>query len=418
MITRSRVALLFYIKRTKLHQNGEAPIFLKIKVDKQSAEFSIMKSVAPALWSVEKNGAAGSTKEAKEVNNYINLIRHQVNEHLSAMRDNGCAITAKNLKNAFLGIKTDEKSIVSVFEDHNQSVTKLVGKDFAAATLQRYQTCLKHLKDYIKEKYKENDLPLEKLDTEFIRGFEFYLKTERNCAHNTTMKYIKNFKKIIRICFGNGWIKQDPFINIKLKLNKVDKGFLSEDELSTIINKKFSCVRIQQVADVFLFGCFTGYAYSDLKKLSPENVVKDANGQLWIHTRRIKTDNVSHVPLLPIAQQIIDKYSNHSYCIKKNVLLPVLSNQKLNAYLKEIADLCGINKNLSTHIARHTFATTVTLNNDIPIETVSKMLGHSSVKMTETYARMLDKKVGNDMNKIMDKFAGKAKIPYFESCIN
>jgi site-specific recombinase XerD len=418
MTNRTRVVFLFYIKRTKLLRTGEAPIYLQIKVDKTTAELAIMKSINPDLWSVEKNGATGTTKEANDINSYLSHIKQQVNNHLAAMRDDGAEITAKGIKNSFLGINPDEKRIAEVFEEHNKNVKILVGKDFAPATLQRYESCLLHLRRFITEKYKVDDIPLRKLNREFITGFEMYLKTNRNCSHNTTMRYIKNFKKIVRICFGNGWMKHDPFTSIKLALRKIDKGFLSEEEIRIISNKQFSCDRLQQVADVFLFGCYTGYAYSDLKKLSPANIVKAEDGQIWIHAKRLKTDMDCHVPLLPFAKKIIEKYSNHPYCKKNNVLLPVTTNQKLNAYLKEIADICSINKEITTHMARHTFATTITLNNDIPIESVSKMLGHSSIKMTQVYAKLLDKKVGKDMQKLQDKLEPKKPKINFDINLN
>ena len=217
---------------------------------------------------------------------------------------------------------------------------------------------------------------------------------------------MKNFKKIIRVALANEWIIKDPFSKIKLTFKKVEKFFLTEEELKTIIDKKFHIERLQHVKDIFIFGCFTGLAYVDIKKLTPENLVVGPDGKKWINTMRTKTGSKSNIPLLPITEGIIEKYHDDPYCVIHNVLLPVLSNQKLNSYLKEIADICGINKTLTTHIARHTFATTVTLNNDIPIETVSKMLGHSSIKMTQTYARLLDKKVGQDMEKLHVKYAG------------
>ena len=234
---------------------------------------------------------------------------------------------------------------------------------------------------------------------------ELYLKVDRNCGHNTTVKYIKNFKKIIRIAQANGWIKSDPFIRIKMQLKKVDKEFLTEEELNTIIEKDFGIERLNNVKDIFLFGCFTGLAYSDLKLLKPENVITGLDGGRWIITKRLKTDNDSHIPLLPIAAKIVDKYKDNLYCNSRNVLLPVYSNQKLNCYLKEIGDVCGIRKHMSTHMARHTFATTVTLNNDIPIESVSKMLGYSSIKMTQVYAKLLDKKVAQDMARLNLKYS-------------
>jgi site-specific recombinase XerD len=404
MYSRSKVNFLFFIKRSKLLRNGEAAIYLRIKVGASEAEISTLKSAKPEMWSSAKQGATGKSEEARDINRYLEHLKRQLMMFINEMRDEGKEITARALKNAMTGKSEEERSILSVFRNHNDGVKKLVGKDFAAATHQRYETCMMHIKDYIKEKYRANDLNLNRIDPDFIRGFELYLKSTRNCGHNSAMKYIKNFKKIVKIALGNGWMKNDPFVNIRFKLKKVERPFLTEEEISIIMNKDFHCDRLRQVADIFIFGCFTGYAYSDLKHLTTENMVRDENGQMWIHAKRQKTKMVSHVPLLPPAQKIILKYKRHPHCIKNNVLLPVLSNQKLNAYLKEVADLCGINKVLSTHIARHTFATTVTLNNDIPIESVSKMLGHSTITMTQNYAKMLDKKVGNDMKKVMDKF--------------
>ena len=218
------------------------------------------------------------------------------------------------------------------------------------------------------------------------------------------MKYIKNFKKIIRIAMANGLITQDPFANYKMKLKKVDRDFLSDEELNMLISKDFDNIRLKQVRDCFVFSCFTGLAYSDLKRLTPDSIKIGTDGGNWIKIHRKKTNGESNIPILPVTAALIDKYKNDDICILNNVLLPVLSNQKMNAYLKEIAIICKIKKNLTSHIARHTFATTVTLNNDVPIETVSKMLGHSSINMTKTYARLVDKKVGRDMEHLNDKY--------------
>lgn len=404
MLTRNRIILSFYIKRTKLLKNGTAPIYLRIKVNSDSAELAIMRNIRPELWSTEKNGAIGISNEAREINNYMHHVRKQVEEHIVALRDDEVELTARRIKNSYLGIKDDEKTIVHIFTEHNKNVHKLIGKDFSKATHFRYVTCLKHLVDYMQLEYKVKDLALSKIDQKFIQGFEIYLKVERNCNHNTAVKYVKNFKKIMRHALGSGLIKSDPFVNVKLRVKKVDKGFLTEDEIKAIKNKQFPTPRLQQVADIFLFGCFTGYAYSDLMRLKQSDLEIREGGQVWIMAKRTKTDMACHVPLLPQALQILEKYENNEYCQKNQTLLPNLSNQKLNAYLKEVADLCGITKTLTSHIARHTFATTITLNNGIPIESVSKMLGHSSIKMTEIYAKILDKKVADDMSKLSGKF--------------
>ncbi len=249
-----------------------------------------------------------------------------------------------------------------------------------------------------------NDIYLSDLDHKFVTDFEFYFKTTCKCAQNTTNKYIQNLKKIINLAMANGYLTVNPFANFKLRFKKVDRGFLTEDELNLIINRKFSVKRLEQVRDCFVFSCFTGLAHSDILKLNHKHIVTGTDGGKWIKIHRKKTDVLSSVPILDATQKLLDKYKTDPYCIEKNVLLPVNSNQKMNAYLKEIADLCGIDKHFTSHLARHTFATTVTLNNNVPIETVSKMLGHSSINMTKNYARLLDKKVGEDMVHLNGKY--------------
>ncbi|MBI5538933.1 MAG: site-specific integrase [Bacteroidia bacterium] len=404
-MSRRKISLMFYIRRNRLLKNGEAAIMVRITVERQHTEMSVYRSIKPELWSFVKSCNLNKSKEITETIKYIEYVRRLFNDYVVEMHEKDKDITAIGLRNAYLGINTDDKTIVPIFKDHNESVKKLIGKDFAKATSQRYETCLLHLKNYIKQKYNEEDIFLKKINPDFISGFELYLKTTRNCNHNTTVKYIRNFKKIIRICFLNGWITKDPFASIKHSLKKVDKDFLTEEELFKIMNKKFTIERLEFVRDVFLFGCFTGLAYSDLFKLTSKNLVKDEEDKMWIHTRRTKTGTICHVPLLPIALLILDKYKSNPKCAILDKLLPVYSNQKINAYLKEIGDLCEINKNLSSHMGRHTFATTVTLNNDVPIESVSKMLGHSSIRMTQVYARLLDKKVGKDMGQIYNKYS-------------
>jgi site-specific recombinase XerD len=320
------------------------------------------------------------------------------------MREDDVEITAKSIKNAYLGIDEDSLKVINLYQEHNNKIKKLEGIEFSPDTIQRYETSLKHTQAFIQVNYQKDDIPIKNVDHKFITDYEFYFKTVRKCSHNTTMKYIKNFKKIIRIALANGIITKDPFSNCKLTLKKVDRGFLTDEQLDTLISKKMASKRLEQVRDCFVFSCFTGLAHSDLKLLSPTNVVIGTDGAKWIKTHRKKTGNSVSIPIFPISQRLIDKYKDNEICITQNVLLPVLSNQKMNAYLKEIAEVCDIQLNLTSHIARHTFATTVTLNNNVSIESVSKMLGHSSISMTKIYARMLDKRVGNDTSHLHDKF--------------
>lgn len=219
------------------------------------------------------------------------------------------------------------------------------------------------------------------------------------------MKYLSNFRKIVNICIRNGWLQKDPFIAFKMTKREVERTALTEFELQTLAVKKFSIERLTIVKDIFLFSCFSGLAYSDVKKLRRSEIVIGIDGEKWLISRRQKTDITARIPLLQQALDIIDRYENNPQCILENRVLPVLSNQKMNAYLKEIADLCGINKNLTYHIARHTFATTVTLSNGVPIETVSKMLGHRNLKTTQHYAKILDIKISADMKQLRTIFS-------------
>jgi site-specific recombinase XerD len=309
----------------------------------------------------------------------------------------GKAITAEAVKNAYFGITEKSKTVLEVFQYHNDQMKALINKDYSFGTYERYCTALCHTKEFIEYKYRVSDFPIKQINHEFITEFEFYLKSVRKCSHNTAIKYLTNFKKIVRICLGNGWIDKDPFISYRFQLREVEREILHEHELQAIADKQFASSRLEQVRDIFLFCCFTGLAYSDVKKLSKENLIIGIDGGKWVKVNRTKTDTRSSIPVLPMAQAILDKYANHPKCMADGTLLPVSSNQKMNDYLKEIAAVCGIDKNITFHIARHSFATTVTLQNDVPIESVSKMLGHKSIKTTQHYAKVLDKKVSSDM---------------------
>ncbi|MEO6302901.1 MAG: site-specific integrase, partial [Bacteroidia bacterium] len=288
-------------------------------------------------------------------------------------------------------------------EDHNNKIQALIRDEYAPGTVERYKTSLKHTKDFIKWKYNVSDVDISDINHAFITEYEFYLRTERKCNNNSAIKYIKNFKKIIRICIANGWIDRDPFANYKAKVKEVERVFLSKEDLEILASKVFRTKRLDQIRDIFLFSCFTGLAYADVKKLDKSQVARGIDGENWIYTNRQKTDTRSNIPILPMAQSILDKYANDPECINHDKLLPVLSNQKMNEYLKEIAILCEIEKDFTFHTARHTFATTVTLSNGVPIESVSKMLGHKDLKITQHYAKILDSKVSEDMKLLRQK---------------
>ena len=402
--------LLFYVKKTKINAAGEAPIYLRITIDGRITEISTKRTVKPLKWSSAKQKISGSSEESKSLNFYLKTFEQKVyNTYHGLLKDNE-KVTCETLKNKLLGRDELHRTLIPIFKDHNEKMEKLIGKEFAIGTLGRYKTCLSHTKEFLKWKFNLSDIDIKKIDYAFLNDFEFFLRTEKSCNNNSAVKYIKNFGKIIRNCLANGWMEKNPFLNYHSNFNEVTRVFLNEQELEKLFNKDFKNERLSQVRYIFLFSCYTGLAYIDTQKLTIDNVCIGLDGNKWIYTKRQKTKTTSNIPLLSQAEKIIELYKNNPICVNSGKLLPVLSNQKMNAYLKEIADLCGIKKELTYHIARHTFATTVTLSNGVSIESVSKMLGHKSIKTTQHYAKILDKKVSEDMMLLKQKFVDKKNV--------
>lgn len=398
------LSILFYIRQQKADHNGLAPIYCRITCNNQRTTLAIQRKVLIDKWDSEKERVRGNTEDAKTINTYLSLLVTKIYDAQLKLETSNKTVSSVAIKEMLSGRQEQKsKSLFSVFENHNNKVKALINSDFAHGTHERYQTCLKHIKDFVKWKYNRTEFTLQEVDYEFITELDHYFRVQRKCNNNTTVKYIKNFKKIIRIALAHGWIKSDPFVSYKVKLSKVDRGYLTNEELSIITNKVISIPRIAQVRDIFLFQCYTGLAYIDTKYLTKQNLFLDAEGVFWIKTKRIKTGTEANVPLLPQAIKVLEKYKDCKTLDGFNRILPVLSNQKMNSYLKEIQDLCGINKRLSCHLARHTFATTVTLNNGVSLETVSKMLGHTNLSTTRIYARLLDKRVMDEMQTLSKK---------------
>lgn len=405
----TNVSVLFYVKRSKVNAKGFCPVYVRVTVNSKRFEFSSNKFAHLDKWSSEAGRIRSNSEEARSINSSLDNIKNKILNAEKTLLKKDIEINSENLKNEVFGISTiRERMLIPIFQDHNSKVKELVGHEYSPGTLQRYETSLKHTQDFMQWKLNISDIGISKVDHAFITEYEFYLRSVRKCANNTAVKYIKNFKKIIRICLANGWIDKDPFVNYKAKVKEVIRHYLTEEEIQTIIDKEFVSERLELVRDIFIFSCFTGLAYIDVKQLTRSHISFGIDGDKWIFTTRQKTETISKIPLLPRAQSIVAKYESYS-CNEGN-LLPILSNQKMNAYLKEIADVCGINKELTFHIARHTFATTITLSNGVPIETVSKMLGHTNLKTTQHYAKILDNKISHDMAILKQKFAVKIEI--------
>tara|TARA_R100001369_G_scaffold62165_1_gene89146 strand:- start:27771 stop:29030 length:1260 start_codon:yes stop_codon:yes gene_type:complete len=400
------LSILFYIRKKGVSDPSQAIIYLRITYNGKRAEVSTMRKVAISKWNAKANKVIGYTPEAKQTNRQLDFIKNRIYDiHQKFLNDGNNYISAKGIRDEFIGANTNKKLILEMFNEHNQRMEKLVGREFSFRTLQRYKTTKKHLQKFMISNYNSEDLSLNKIDVKFINSFIYFLKAELELSHNSALKYIAYLKKLIRQAYANGWIDKDPFYNFKLRPKSIDKEFLNKEEISNLMERQFSISRLEQVRDVFIFSCYTGLAYIDVAKLRANDIVIGIDGKRWIKVKRTKTKSLSSIPLLPIAERIIAKYS--SLHRDKDHLLPVYSNQKTNGYLKEIADLCGITKNLTFHVARHTFATTITLSNGVPIESVSKMLGHKSLKTTQHYAKILDTKLAEDMNKLQLRFEDK-----------
>ena len=395
--------LLFYLKKPKNYKKGDIPIYLRITVDGVPKEISTGREWDAARWNVHAQRASGVKEDSKALNVFLDTLQAKVYEAKRQLLENNKAITSELLKNILKGKSERPKMLMEIFHYHNEQVKQLVGKEFAAATLTRFHTSFEHTRSFLVWKYGVSDMHIKSLNFEFITEYEFWLKSIRKCGHNTALKYIADLRKIINRCLRNNWLARDPFLGFKMTKREVERSFLTEEELQRMRDKVFPTERLSQVRDVFLFCCFTGLAYADIKKLKRSEICVGIDGEKWIFTSRQKTDSSSRIPLLPFALQILDSYKDLPVCVQKSLALPVLSNQKMNAYLKEIADVCGITKELTSHIARHTFATTITLSNGVPIESVSKMLGHKNLRTTQHYAKILDRKVSDDMQALKQK---------------
>lgn len=398
----STFSILFYIKKDKTDKDGLVPIYYRITVNGEKAEGSINRKILPLKWNGTGH-AKGTTEDARSINAQIDSVRTRIYDVKRDMLDRNEFVTAKSIKNRLIGIDGKHKTILETFKYHNKEMKELEGKDFAPATVKRYDTTYNHISEFIEHEYGTNDMYLKQMDYSFITNLEKYFKVVKNCNHNSTLKYIKNFKKVINLAIANDWLDKDPFLKYKVTFKETNREFLSQEELIEIETKEITIPRLDIVRDVFVFSCYTGLAYVDVAKLTPDHITTGIDGEKWIYTYREKTDGKSNIPLLPKALEIIEKYKDHPESVVKGKLLPISSNQKTNAYLKEIATICGIRRTtLSFHIARHTFATLL-LTMGVSIETISSILGHKSIKTTQIYAKVIEKKVSEEMSKLRER---------------
>jgi integrase len=341
MRNESSLGILFFIRKERGTDEKKAAIYLRITVNGKRAKLSIKREVEIEKWIPDAARAKGTKEDIRQLNEYLNFWENKTYQHQKELLEEGKIVTAEAIKNRLLGRSEKQKTLVEVFEYHNKLLSEKVNIDHAPGTLKRYEITLKHTKDFMKSVYHVDDMPLSHMNYKFATDLEHYYITVRKCNQNTTSKYIKNLKHIINIALKNDWLQKDPFANFKAPVKPVDREFLTPEELQIIEDKEIPIPRLDMVKDIFIFSCYTGLAYVDVSELTTDKIKKGIDGELWISTHRHKTDIPSNIPLLPMAVEIMRKYKNHPVAVHRGTILPVLSNQKLNAYLKEIADLCG-----------------------------------------------------------------------------
>lgn len=396
--------LLFFLKKGKGCKVNSLPIYVRITIDGKRSEWSVQRNCDPAKWNQIIGRALGAKEEIKNLNGYLDAIQGNIFGIQKEFALRNEPIAAEQVKAKLLN-KTgaEQHTLIDVYKEHNVQFEKLVGLEFSRGTFKKFKSALKSLQTFIEWKFNKKDVSLTDINLKFLTDYEFYLKTIKKLQHNSAMGNIKKLKKIIRQCVANDWIFKDPFKSYKISVKETHRNFLLKSDLDILIFKKFSTARLDQVRDIFLFSCYTGLSYSDIMKLTVRDISIGIDGEQWVFTKRTKTDTSSRIPLLPVAKAIMEKYSTRPDIINSGRVLPILSNQRLNSYLKEIADVCNFKNELTFHCARHTFATTVTLTNGVPIETVGKMLGHKSLRTTQLYAKILDSKVSSDMQQLKEK---------------
>ena len=409
MNTKTNTFSVIFHLRYEREKNERSPVYARITINGKRIEISVKQMVDSDDWN-EKRGMAKTNKEENKIlNNYLEQLRSSYVACYREMSLQKKVITIETFKKEYYGNNDDECTLCKLMNYHNIDMKE----SLCWGTMKNYFTTQKYLVRYLKERIKVTDILLNEINYKFVTDFEYYLKTYKPLDHqkplgnNGLMKHMERFRKMINVALKNEWIDKDPFRAYKFKFTKYERGYLTADELHDLEKKEFKIERLQTVKDFFIFSCYTGLAYIDAIALTPSNIVKGIDMEAWIMTCRLKTSTPVKIPLLPIALEIIEKYRDNPKCIAEGSLFPNISNQRLNGYLKEMADICGIDKNLTFHLARHTFATTVTLSNGVPIESVSKMLGHTKITTTQVYAKVIERKLSDDMLILKQRLSNK-----------
>lgn len=400
---KSTFSILFYIKRKKLLKNGDAPVYMRVTVDGRFLEASLKRGVNPKVWNEKKQRSTGRDRLSLELNNYLDDTLAKLLKIHKRFTDEKKVINPKTILDEWNGRVEKPKMLCEVFKEDNLKYRqRLEIGDVVLNTVLRNERAERYLGEFIRKRYNVADIPFSSIDNAFVRDFHLFLRVDKKQEQNTANKYCKILKRIVTLALDNKWMEINPFQGMRFQAKATNRQFLTE-KLSTIMNKTFTLERLNVVRDIFVFCALTGLSFSDVEGLKPEHVSVDDEGNYWIHKARHKTKNVCSIPYLESARAIADRYAGHPLCKKRGVLLPVISNQRMNSYLGEIAGICGINKPLTMHIARHSFAC-LALANGVSMEIIARMLGHSDIRTTKIYAKVIDKSIAEQMGGLAAKF--------------
>ncbi|MDR0231410.1 MAG: site-specific integrase [Dysgonamonadaceae bacterium] len=398
---RSTFSILFFIKKNELKKNGLTTIMIRITVNGKQIQFSSNLQVNPESWDQKSGKVRGRSSFSKELNSQIEIIRTTLYKHYIRLISDCEEITPNKIKAAFLS-SGNETTLIYQFEKHNELYQSMTGSQVTYKTYSRYELTKNRLIEFMEHEYEVRDIQLNKITVSFIEKFYLYIQSQYHCSNNTTMKFIQRFRAVMNFVENSGLLQKNPFFFYKIRFQKTSRTYLNMEEINKIWQKEFSTKRLEQVRDVFIFSCYTGLSFIDICNLREENIQLAFDNKYWVIINRQKNNNPSHIPLLKIPLQIIKKYKRQ---LSDGKIFPISSNQKMNEYLKEIMAICGIEKNVTFHTARHSFSTSVTLGNGVPIETISQMLGHNNIKTTQIYAKITDLKISMDMKSLDKKLA-------------
>ena len=394
-----KLTILFLLRRNRTNNRGLSPIECRITLDKKRKPFATGLFINPNNWSALKQRAFPHTTDNDQLNTQVSLIKQEINQAFLFLQVQEGHFDVEDIYLQYKGepIKS-AKSLIEVYTLHNQRMKKLVGIEYSDSTLKKFEESKNHVKTFVKSNYQKSNILLEQLNMKFLNDFDYYLKAEKNLKQITINKHIERLRKIIKLALAEGFLERDPFLLFKQKQVILQVVYLDNEELKLFEKNQFKQKRLQQVADMFIFCCYTGLPYQEMAILGAENLIDGFDGKKWINIYRQKTKKHLTIPLLTKAEEILKKYDH------QKTLLPIISNQQFNSFLKEISAILGINKRITHHTARKTFASTVLLYNDIPMETVSELLGHSNIKVTQAhYAKVVQKKVSEQMGKLDSK---------------